>query len=261
MQPLLEVKNLKKHFPLFSGLFRRQTSFIEAVSGVDFTLHSGKILGLVGESGSGKSTIAKTAIRLIEPTSGDSLYLGQSIYQMKGAELKRFRKEVQIVFQDPYASLNPRKTVFENIGEALFYHEIVSSNEEAEDYIAHLLKQVGMQKEAMRRYPHEFSGGQQQRICIGRALSLKPKLIVCDEAVSALDVSIQAQVLNLLLDLKEEFNLSYLFISHDLSVVRYLCDEALVLYRGKVVERGTPEELFSNPQAAYTQKLANSILP
>jgi peptide/nickel transport system ATP-binding protein/oligopeptide transport system ATP-binding protein len=257
--PLLEVKGLKKYFPVLAGLFRKQVGVIKAVDGIDFAIQSGQVLGMVGESGSGKSTAARTAIRLLEPTAGESLFEGQSLFSLSEAQLTSIRKDIQMVFQDPYASLNPRKTVRENMGEALLYHQVVSSREEQTHVVAETLRQVGLPPDVMVRYPHEFSGGQQQRICIGRALALRPKLIVCDEAVSALDVSIQAQILNLLLELKETFHLSYLFISHDLSVIRHISDHIVVLYAGKVVESRPTEALFDNPQHPYTKALLAAI--
>lgn len=257
--PLLEVRKIKKYFPIFSGLFRKQVGVIKAVDDVDFTLLSGQVLGIVGESGSGKSTLARIAVRLLEPTSGESFFEGRPLLQLNKAELKALRKEIQIVFQDPYASLNPRQTIRDNIGEALLYHGLVQTREEQAERVAETLDQVGLSPDVMVRYPHEFSGGQQQRICIGRALVLRPKLIICDEAVSALDVSIQAQILNLLLELKERFDLSYLFISHDLSVIRHLSDHVLVLYGGRVVETGAADPLFENPQHPYTRALLTAI--
>ncbi|MDP1879470.1 MAG: ATP-binding cassette domain-containing protein [Parachlamydiaceae bacterium] len=257
--PLLEVRNLKKSFPLFSGLFRKQTGEIVAVDDVSFTLQPGQVLGIVGESGSGKSTVARVAIRLIEPTEGESFFEGRSLFSMNKKELRQIRKEIQIVFQDPFSSLNPRKNIRENMGEALFYHGIVSTLDEQAERVAQTLMQVGLSPDVMMRYPHEFSGGQQQRICIGRAIILRPKLIICDEAVSALDVSIQAQILNLLLDLKERLNLGYLFISHDLSVIRHLSDHIIVMKEGKVVESAETNELFESPQHAYTKALLGAI--
>ncbi len=257
--PILEVKGLKKYFPVFAGLFRKQVGVIKAVDGIDFVIPSGQILGMVGESGSGKSTAARTAIRLLEPTAGESLFEGKSLFGLSKKQMKLIRKDIQMVFQDPYASLNPRKNIRENIGEALFYHQIVSSREEQTDCVAEMLRQVGLSPDVMTRYPHEFSGGQQQRICIGRALALRPKLIVCDEAVSALDVSIQAQILNLLLELKETFHLSYLFISHDLSVIRHISDQVVVLYAGQVVENRSTEDLFAEPYHPYTKSLLAAI--
>lgn len=258
---ILNVKGLKKYFPIYTGLFRHQTGTVKAVDGIDFQINSGSVLGMVGESGSGKSTAARAAIRLIEPSAGEILFMGQSLLKLNSKELNNIRKDIQMVFQDPYASLNPRKPIWQSIGEALVYHEIVDNEHDQRGIVSDVLNKVGLPSDAMDRYPHEFSGGQQQRICIGRAIALKPKLIVCDEAVSALDVSIQAQILNLLMDLKEEMHLSYLFISHDLSIVRHISDEIVVLYKGKIVESGPTEQLFANPHHHYTKQLLTSILP
>lgn len=256
---ILQVKGLKKYFPVYSGLFRKQVGAIKAVDGIDFSIASGQVLGMVGESGCGKSTAARTAIRLLEPTAGESWFEGLSLFNLNKQSLKTLRKEIQIVFQDPYASLNPRKTIRENMGEALIYHGVVKDREAQWDCVAETLRQVGLSPDVMDRYPHEFSGGQQQRICIGRAIALRPKLIVCDEAVSALDVSIQAQILNLLLELKESLNLSYLFISHDLSVIRHISDHIVVLHIGKIVESRPTEALFEDPHHAYTKTLLTAI--
>ncbi len=256
---LLKVRGLKKYFPVLSGLFRRQVGSVKAVDGIDFTIHSGEVLGMVGESGCGKSTAGRAAIRLIEPTAGHVTFLGQDLLTLSKQQMKEMRKKVQIVFQDPYASLNPRKTVRESIGEALLYHGLVSNKQEQTERVAEILHQIGLQPDVMNRYPHQFSGGQQQRICIGRAIALNPRLIVCDEAVSALDVSVQAQILNLLAELKEKLGLSYLFISHDLSIVRHICDRVVVLYLGKVMESASAEELFSNPKHPYTQALLSAV--
>ncbi|MBA2368169.1 MAG: ABC transporter ATP-binding protein [Candidatus Protochlamydia sp.] len=257
--PLLSVKGLKKYFPVYAGLFRKEIGCIKAVDGLDFSIREGEVLGLVGESGSGKSTAARTAIRLIEPTAGEINFCGSPLMDLTKKQLKKVRKDIQIVFQDPYASLNPRKTIRESMGEALIYHGLANNQTEQIDQVAVVLKQIGLSPDVMERYPHEFSGGQQQRICIGRALALNPKLIVCDEAVSALDVSIQAQILNLLIELKEKYNLSYLFISHDLSVIRHIANHTVVLYKGKMVEEGSTERIFNDPQHQYTKELLHSI--
>lgn len=257
--PLLEIKRLKKYFPIFSGLFKKQVGMIKAIEEISFSIQRGTIVGLVGESGSGKSTLARVAIRLLEATSGDSLFEGHSLFSLTANELKPLRKEIQMIFQDPYASLNPRKNIRDNIGEALIYHQVVLNLQEQRDAVAQTLQQVGLSPDIMERYPHEFSGGQQQRICIGRAIALRPKLIVCDEAVSALDVSIQGQILNLLVELKESMGLSYLFISHDLSVVRYLSDTIIALNEGRIVENRPAEQLFTDPHHPYTKTLLAAI--
>jgi ABC-type oligopeptide transport system ATPase subunit len=258
-QIIFEVTGLKKYFPVYAGLFRREVASIKAVDGIDFSIPRGGILGVVGESGSGKSTAARASIRLIEPTAGRIMFMGKSLTDLTPPQLKSIRKEIQIVFQDPYASLNPRKSIFQSIGEALLYHKIVENETEQREAVAEVLNKIGLSPDVMERYPHEFSGGQQQRICIGRAIALKPKLIVCDEAVSALDVSIQAQILNLLMELKETMQLSYLFISHDLSVIRHVSDYTAVMHRGKIVESAPTEEIFLNPQQSYTRALLASI--
>ncbi len=257
--PILIVQNLKKYFPITQGFFKRKIGDIKAVDDVSFTLERGEVLGIVGESGSGKSTIARVICRLIDPTSGEITFLGNNLLKYSKKELKNIRREIQIVFQDPFSSLNPRKSIGDSIGEPLTYHGLVKSKKEERFRVIEVLEQVGLSETVYDRYPHEFSGGQQQRVCIGRCLALKPKLIICDEAVSSLDVSVRAQILNLLQDLKNEFNLSYLFISHDLSVVRYFCDKILVMYRGKAVEEGDTEALFKNPQELYTRTLIESI--
>lgn len=256
---LLKVKDLKKYFPVTAGLFRREVGAVKAVDGVDFTLHAGEVLGIVGESGCGKSTLGRSAIRLIEPTAGEISFAGQNLMGLNKQSLKEMRKQLQIVFQDPYASLNPRKSILEAIGEAMSYHGLVKNKNEQKERVAEILDLVGLSPDIMNRYPHQFSGGQQQRICIGRAIALNPRLIVLDEAVSALDVSVQAQILNLLVDLKNRLGLSYLFISHDLSIVRHICDRVIVLYLGKVMESAATEELFTNPKHPYTQALLSAV--
>lgn len=246
MTPLIEARGLKKYFPVTAGIFRSVVGEVKAVDGVDFTIYQGQTVGLVGESGSGKSTIARLVIGLLEPTSGRVI----SSFSSNTA--------IQMVFQDPYASLNPRKSIGDTLTEPLLYHKRVNSHQEAKERAAAMLEKVGLTASILDRYPHQFSGGQQQRICIARALMLQPRLIVADEAVSALDVSIQAQILNLLHDLKSEMDLSYLFIAHDLSVVRHLCDYVIVLYLGKVMEAGPLKQVFSSPKHPYTQALLSA---
>lgn len=255
---LLSVRGLKKYFPVWAGVFRRQVGEIKAVDGVDLTIHRGASVGLVGESGCGKSTCARTILRLIEPTSGSVDFLGRDFLALNSAELKKLRRHIQIIFQDPMVSLNPRKTIGQSLGEPLRFHGMVANVEEESDRVAETLMQIGLAPEVRDRYPHEFSGGQLQRICIGRAIILKPQLIICDEAVSSLDISVQGQILNLLSDLQQTLGLSYLFIAHDLAVVRHFCDHVVVMYRGKVVESASADELFANPKAEYTKKLLSA---
>lgn len=257
-ESILEVRELKKYFPVTTGLFKRQVGEVKAVDGIDFTVKRGEVVGLVGESGSGKSTAARAALRLLEPTSGSVRWMDRNLLTMGHKELLEVRREAQIVFQDPYASLNPRRPIVESIGEGLLFHGLVKTEKQKRERVAAILEQVGLMADVMDRYPHQFSGGQQQRICIGRAIAMDPKLIICDEALSALDVSVQAQILNLLSDLKEKLGLSYLFISHDLSTVRYLCDRVVVLYLGRVMEEAGTEELFNNPKHPYTQALLSA---
>lgn len=258
MNKILEVHKLKKYFPVRRGIFRRRIGDIKAVEEISFSINEAEVVGLVGESGSGKSTAGRAAIRLIEPTSGEIYFMGQDFRKLPAKAIRSLRQKMQMVFQDPFASLNPRKTVLENVGEALLFHKLVSNKEEQVEKVIAILKKVGIPPSAINQYPHQFSGGQQQRISIGRALILRPKLIICDEVTSALDLSVQAQILNLLSDLKRTFKLSYLFISHDLSVVRHICDRILVMHGGLIVEQGKTEMIFQNPKHPYTQKLLGS---
>ena len=255
---LLDIRGLKMHFPVRRGLLRRQTGAIHAVDGVDLQVGRGEALGLVGESGCGKSTIGKCVLKLHEPTAGRILYDGADIGPLTGRGLKGYRRRVQAVFQDPYSSLNARMSLGEIVAEPLVVHGIGSAAERRLR-VAGLLEKVGIGPECALRYPHEFSGGQRQRIGIARALALRPELIICDEPVSALDVSIQAQVINLLDDLQQEFGLSYLFIAHDLSVVEHVCDRIAVMYLGRIVEVASDRELYADPLHPYTQALMNAI--
>jgi len=256
--PLLEVKHLKKYFPIKGGVFSKTIGHVYAVDDINFTLAKGETLGLVGESGCGKSTTGRTILRLIEPTDGALYFEGQNITQLEKSAMRALRREMQIIFQDPYASLNPRMTVGSIIGEPLEIHKIAKGSEK-EERVAALLQKVGLRAEDMRKYPHEFSGGQRQRIGIARALALNPKLIVCDEPVSALDVSIQAQVINLLGDLQAEFGLSYLFIAHNLNVVEHISNRVAVMYLGQIVELASDEDLYKNPQHPYTEALLSAV--
>ncbi len=255
---LLEVKNLVKYFPVRGGVFQHVVAWVQAVDDVSFDIREGETVGLVGESGCGKTTVGRTLLRLIEPTSGSVIFEGVDVAKLKGKELKSMRRQMQIIFQDPYASLDPRMPIGESIAEGLKIHHIGTPQERFETTIE-MLHMVGMEEYHARRYPHEFSGGQRQRIGLARALALRPKFIIADEPVSALDVSIQSQVLNLLKELQQEFRLTYLFIAHNLSVVEHISDRVAVMYLGKLVEMTSREELFSNPLHPYTQALLSAI--
>lgn len=257
-ETILEVKNLVKYFPIKSGLFQTTSSFVKAVDDVSFTIKKGETMALVGESGCGKTTIGRTILRLQDATSGQAIFNGEDIFKMKSEHLRKLRPQMQLIFQDPYSSLSPRMPVGEIIGEAVREHNIVAKGE-YRDYIMQIMESCGLQKFHIDRYPHEFSGGQRQRICIARALALKPKLIVADEPVSALDVSIQAQIINLMKDVQEQHRLSYLFISHDLSVVEHIADHVGVMYLGNLMEKCEKEEIFKNPLHPYTKALFSAV--
>ena len=252
------VDKLKKYYPIKSGVFKRTTGYVKAVDGVSFDIMKGETLGLVGESGCGKTTIGRAILHIIKPTSGSAFFKGEDIGTMYRDDNPRLRKLMQIIFQDPYGSLNPRMNVRDIIGEAPLYHKLTTRSE-MDDYVVDIMQKVGLRPESRAKYPHEFSGGQRQRIGIARALSMKPEFVVCDEPVSALDVSIQSQVLNLLGDLRNDLGLTYLFISHDLSVVRHISDRVAVLYLGKLVELARKDAFFSNPLHPYSQALISAI--
>ena len=255
---LLEVRHLKKYFPVGKSFFKKNTRYLRAVDDISFCLDAGKTVRIVGESGCGKTTMGRTVLRLYDVTDGEILFEGKDIAHVKGAALRKLRPNFQMIFQDPYSSLSPRLPVGEIIGEAVRVHRIVPKAE-YRDYIIDVMKKCGLQPHYFERYPHEFSGGQRQRICIAKALALKPKLVICDEPVSALDVSIQAQVINLFKDLQEQDNLAYIFISHDLSVVEHISDQVGVMYLGSMVEFADKEDLFENPMHPYTQALFSAV--
>ncbi len=255
--PLLEVSGLRKYFPVRGGVFRKVASVVHAVEDVSFSIKKGQTLGLVGESGCGKTTVGRLVLRLLEPTAGSVRFAGEDLLQLSPARLRQMRRRMQIVFQDPYSSLNPRRTVGDAIGEPLFVHGL-ARGAALEQRVTELLERVGLPGSYRSRYPHEFSGGQRQRVCIARALALGPELVVCDEAVSALDISIQAQILNLLSDLQDEYGLTYLFISHNLNVVRHIADRIAVMYLGNLVELADAGELFESPQHPYTRALLSA---
>jgi oligopeptide transport system ATP-binding protein len=258
MENLLEVRNLKKYFPIKKGIFSKTINYVKAVDGVSFSVKQGQTLGLVGESGCGKSTTGRTILRLYEPTSGNIYMQGQDIVPLGKKDMRKKRRDMQMIFQDPYASLNPRLTAGQIIGRVIDVHKIASGKEK-EDLIYHLLDVVGLNAQYYNRYPNEFSGGQRQRIGIARALACNPKLIICDEPVSALDVSIQAQIINLLQDIQSKYNLTYVFISHNLAVEKHISDNIAVMYLGKIVEFASKDDLFANPMHPYTIALLSAI--
>jgi oligopeptide transport system ATP-binding protein len=259
MPTLLKVDRLKVYFPILGGVFRHKIGEVKAVDDVSFEIQKGQTVGLVGESGSGKTTIGRAIIRLIQPTSGSITYEDTDITQLSASQFRPWRKKIQIIFQDPYNSLNPRLSIFEIIGEALEIHFPQMNRGERRARVAELLEKVGLKRDHLDRYPHEFSGGQRQRIGIARALAVDPEFIVCDEPVSALDVSVQAQIVNLLQDLQEELGLTYLFIAHDLAVVEHISDFVLVMNQGKIVEAATAQAIYENPQDDYTRKLLSAV--
>ena len=258
-EPILKVQNLKTWYPLRKGVFGRTYDYIKSVNDVSFDVYPGETLGLVGESGCGKTTLGRSILRLVEPTSGNVIFEGRDITKLNNKELREYRKQAQIIFQDPYSSLNPRICIGDAIAEPMMVHGIEKDAKKRRERVCHLLEEVGLEAAHYQRYPHEFSGGQRQRICIARALAVNPKLIICDESVSALDVSVQAQVLNLINRLKKEFHFTYIFISHDLGVVRFMSDRVVVMYNGKIQEMNEADALFNNPQNDYTKKLIAAV--
>lgn len=258
-KPLLEIKNLSTWYPTKNGFFNKNKEYVKAVNQINFSVFPGETLGLVGESGCGKTTLGRSILRLIQPTSGNIIFEGKDITHVSRAEMRKLRKDIQIIFQDPYASLNPKLTIGQSILEPLKIHNLFKNETERKAKVLELLNKVGLKEEHYNRYPHEFSGGQRQRVVIARALALEPKFIICDESVSALDVSVQAQVLNLIKDLQREFGLTYIFISHDLAVIKHISDRILVMNKGKIEEEGFPEDIFNSPKAAYTKKLIEAI--
>lgn len=258
-EPILEIENLKTYFPISKGVFGTAKEYVKAVNDVSFKVYPGETLGLVGESGCGKTTLGRTILKLVEPTEGKIVFEGKDITHLSVKEMREYRKEMQIIFQDPYSSLNPRITIGEAIMEPMRVHNVFSSDAERKERVMELLKRVDLPEQHFYRYPHEFSGGQRQRICIARSLALNPKFIICDESVSALDVSVQAQVLNLLNELKEEFKFTYIFISHDLSVVKFMSDKMIVMQEGVIKEMGYADEIYNNPKTDYTKSLINAI--
>lgn len=256
---LLEIKNLVKYFPIKKGVFKRTVGWVRAVDDISFEIYEGETLGLVGESGCGKTTTALSILRLVEPTKGQVIFDGRDITKMRKSDMRRERKNMQIIFQDPYSSLNPRMKIKNIIAEGMLTHNILKNNKERYKRVGELLDKVGIPAEYMDRFPHEFSGGQRQRIGIARALALEPKIVMCDEAVSALDVSIRSQIINLLKDLQSEFKLTYLFIAHDLSVIKYISDRVVVMYLGKIVEIADKKELFVDTMHPYTQALISAV--
>jgi oligopeptide transport system ATP-binding protein len=257
-EALLEVRKLKKYFPVKGGFFQRRVDYIRAVDGVDLAIRKGQSFGLVGESGSGKTTVGKTILRLVEPTEGEIIFEGQDLCELSESEMRKRRYDMQMIFQDPYSSLNPRMTVKRIVGEPLVVHRLAKGRA-LDDRVRELTSLVGLMEDHLYRYPHEFSGGQRQRIGIARALALEPKMLILDEPTSALDVSVQAQVLDLLVELQQRLDLTYLFISHDLAVIRYICDRVALMYMGKILEQAPVEEIFERPMHPYTQALLSAM--